>query len=884
MAPAPPIVVSSDERPPITLRRSDTVQTWEDEVREVSKARVRDDHLDDETDERDINFKRTKLEDLKDCVSSKAESRKLAEYVANKITFEARNQCFDSIRQGQDGDVAYEQALHTLNTSPLDDGSEHWRLAKVDCLIELGDHQAARKLLIDEESKESSMVASRQSGIHPGMKRSYRSEPSQLNLQARPQILRRRSSQSHDLDFKNMVQLSRRRLDLALRLQQWDEVDKTRLELHGMDPGYFDITSDMDRFAKIRQLLIIGQIREREAKIHELDPHKKRHYLEEALRTYNHGCYATELFHQHFNVASEEFYDHDHIDCANLFFSAARVCIAFQDSKFKSANDRLITPRDCKVEPSLGETSWTQQALYFMEQGRSRALLDSIVRGEEYIPRLQRRLLDNAIDSVVWSAQASIHVKRRDTLFPATPPASPPSQAVSPSDSPPDSFRLFHADTRSGSPSPAFRQAVEQNRRRNTFDQSVSRPNLLGSQPPSPVLSAQSPRGSFTDEQMKSIRIRMRWRRVKLHLFSEINPTFNAAVAALPNAGKGRFRELGQPVPEGVVIIEYGLPSSSPNGLVTLVITSKGVQRALWQELDTKHVKACVRELRKRMEEDYGFSRREASPTSPKSAYSSSTVGDATTTELREKLYGYLIGNIEVFLRSVIPERIIIVPSGELAHVPWGMLLDFPLSIVPSLTIWHRLHKRSSNAASQVPNVSVFSNKPKDNEGTSRNIPYSRIEALYLSWLHQKRPALADDVDRKMFEEQFSRSLEILHLCAHSNFDDNEPLKSSVKLFKEPWSITQWRDLSIKAQIVVFSSCLSAISQAYDSGSSFSFAHALLATGTRAFVGSLWPVEDEPTLLLMMLFYEGLRKPLPPDQALYQVRPKFGFFFRTFWN
>jgi CHAT domain-containing protein len=49
----------------------------------------------------------------------------------------------------------------------------------------------------------------------------------------------------------------------------------------------------------------------------------------------------------------------------------------------------------------------------------------------------------------------------------------------------------------------------------------------------------------------------------------------------------------------------------------------------------------------------------------------------------------------------------------------------------------------------------------------------------------------------------------------------------------------------------------------------FGFAHTLLATGTRAFIGSLWPVEDEPTLLLMMLFYEELHRPLPPVEALY---------------
>jgi CHAT domain-containing protein len=273
------------------------------------------------------------------------------------------------------------------------------------------------------------------------------------------------------------------------------------------------------------------------------------------------------------------------------------------------------------------------------------------------------------------------------------------------------------------------------------------------------------------------------------------------------------------------------------------------------------------------MHEEYALVRRDApSPSSPtKSLHSQTEFDDATVEEMRLELYNLLVKPIEVFLRSIVPERVIIVPSGELAHVPWAMFLDVPFSIVPSLSIWHRLHLQSPPDTARAPNVSVFSNKPYDEEGASRDIPYARIEALYLSWLHAKRPALADDINRETFEKRFSGTLEILHLCAHSDFDYRDPLKSSVQLFKEPWSMDEWRKMAIRAHIVVFSSCLSAISKAYDSGSTLSFAHTLLATGTRAFVGSLWPVEDEATLLLMMLFYDGLRRPLAPDAALYQV-------------
>jgi hypothetical protein len=887
MAPmTPPIVVSSDERPPIKLRRSETQQTFEDEVREISQARMRLDP-DDETGSRDIHFSQSRLEDLTSCIDDETERGKLAQYLPDKIAFEARNQCFDFIRQGQDGDAAFVDALQKLE-SPLGEGLDQWRLAKVDCHLQLGNIGEARVLLNEKEPCKPihKRIVSKVAGIAEavselagtrGTKRPYRGESQHLSAGQRP-APRRGSTLNTDAEYQKMLHLDlvRRTLDLALRAGEWEQVSKSQIELHGIDPGYFDIKEPMERFDKIRQLLNIGQMNEGEAKRHANDRVKKRHHLEEALRSYNHGCYTTELFHQHFDVPYAQIYDYDHIDCANLFFSAARVCIFFREEDFKSGRGRSITPKDLKLEPTLVEHSWAQQALYFLEQGRSRALLDNIVRGEEFVPRLQRRLLDRAVDSVVWAAQASVKIKKRDSLFPDSAPSSPPSQAVSPTDSPPEGFKLFHAETtRSSSPSPAFRQAMEVNKRRSTFDHSTERPNMLDSEPSSPILSARSARGSFTDEQMKRLRISMRWRRVKLYLFSEINPTFNAAVAALPNAGKARFRELSTPMPEGIVVIEYGLPSCSPGGLVTLVITAKGVEKALWCGLDSKRIRSIIRALRRMMHDDYTPVRRDAvstSPISPTSFRSVSDIGDSTIEDLRRELYGYLVEPIEVFLRSVVPERVIVVPSGELAHVPWGFLLmDYPFSIVPSLSIWHRLHRRSMSVVEQPPNVSVFSNKPKDDDGVSRDIPFSRIEALYLSWLHEKLPNLADDLDRKTFEEKFSRSLGILHLCAHSNFDDGDPLNSAVQLFREPWSITQWHDLAIKAHIVIFSSCLSAISQAYDSGSTFGFAHTLLATGTKAFIGSLWPVDDEATLLLMMLFYDALRRPLPPDEALYEV-------------
>src|ERR1700712_4053943 len=94
-------------------------------------------------------------------------------------------------------------------------------------------------------------------------------------------------------------------------------------------------------------------------------------------------------------------FGHDHVDCANLFFSAARMCIYFDQNGFfdelgnkllpVSFTDRFKT-HAFRCSPPLEEVDWRQQALWFIEHGRSRALLESIVRGEEEIVPRQKKL------------------------------------------------------------------------------------------------------------------------------------------------------------------------------------------------------------------------------------------------------------------------------------------------------------------------------------------------------------------------------------------------------------------------------------------------------------------------------------------------------------
>ncbi|QDS76542.1 hypothetical protein FKW77_006205 [Venturia effusa] len=121
-------------------------------------------------------------------------------------------------------------------------------------------------------------------------------------------------------------------------------------------------------------------------------------------------------------------------------------------------------------------------------------------------------------------------------------------------------------------------------------------------------------------------------------------------------------------------------------------------------------------------------------------------------------------------------------------------------------------------------------------------------------------------------DELRSTDARIVHVAAHGTFDKDQPMSSTIDLFGGISTEDLTKTLTIRADLVVFSACLSGFSEVYESGLSFSFAHALLSKGTTAFIGALWRVEDAPTLLLMMEFYTAVREGHSPVKALHKAQ------------
>lgn len=857
---APVLIVGTDHIPrtlPATPRELDENLSFEDAVREYSQscASADDDDDDDITFHQDSQFVATSIDDVCKCTETEDESEKLASYLPSKIVFETRNKSRDAIRLGsnEDGIEALENGLQTLRSQSVG-SSDFWRLGEAEILLDLGRKDEAREALVHCETESGTRGASTLIQRH--------------NL--------RKSASTTDAKFEaDMLKLNEQNgqeelLKVSLRAEDWVKASEAAEKLHRIDSSFFNIQTKMDRYRKCRQLLILGGLEETR------NPGAD---IGKALRLYNWGCFATELFHKHFDPPRAQVNGLDHNDCANLFFSAARVCVLFHQSGGFNMNGTLLAPREftnhfredpLPCSPPLTERDWKLQALHFMEQGRSRALLESILRGdpeEPLVTAIQRKYL---MADVAMAARETIRIKKqRDSDLLAAEPRSvtlPNSRSHETSLQDytllgmTDNTELVHStvDTELN--------LVPQRKTRSLalgplLDTAGLDDYRYAQTLPSPSSFEGSDPGSITKEKAfaKSL-AKMRWQKAFLYALAACNPTLKAALPSSSDASKS----IRAKIPTDTAVIEYALVTAPPEGLITIVVTSDGIQECIWQKLDTVILQSSVANLLGTMHVP-NSSTRNSSPISPRK------LPPLNAGELRKSLTSILLQPIEKCL--VGKKKLVIIPSGELSHVPWTLLLQLPVAIIPSLSIWDHLktHAREFEGSSK---VSVVGNPPRNDDGTLRDkdIPFSFMEAFYIARLNNGFPFLAGENNRKQFQDWVSMT-RVLHLCAHSTFDDEDPASSGIQLFNDPLTIHDWRNLAIKADLVVFSSCLSAVSKSFYSGSAFGFAHALLGTGTRAFIGSLWPVDDQATLLLMMTFYEQLRT-FSPAEALHNAQMK----------
>lgn len=256
-------------------------------------------------------------------------------------------------------------------------------------------------------------------------------------------------------------------------------------------------------------------------------------------------------------------------------------------------------------------------------------------------------------------------------------------------------------------------------------------------------------------------------------------------------------------------------------------------------------------------------------------------------------------------------ERLIIVPDGELAHLPFEtflvelpkrrkldyrklhyLLQDYSFSYNYSAKLWmENLSQDKELSSAEMFALAAYYNKDADEELQSQRLPTYRSLRKYLSPLPEARKEvlrlseryagqfLTDSAATEHFFKQEAGNYGILHLAMHGLLNVQRPLLSSLAFtedgdssennFLQAYEISS---MNLNASLVVLSACETGYGTYEQGNGTASLARSFMYAGVPALVVSLWQVNDASTSRLMELFYENIAAGTTKDEALRQAK------------
>jgi tetratricopeptide (TPR) repeat protein len=219
-----------------------------------------------------------------------------------------------------------------------------------------------------------------------------------------------------------------------------------------------------------------------------------------------------------------------------------------------------------------------------------------------------------------------------------------------------------------------------------------------------------------------------------------------------------------------------------------------------------------------------------------------------------------------------------LVPTGRLALLPIHaaphpdtgtcLLDDLDVTYLPSAWARERVHDEERRAATTLVAVG----------DPTEDLPYARMEAEEIadvfgatSVLHRGAAATADAVVADL------PGADYVHLACHGYHDVDSPLDSHLRLAcGERLTLRTLLDgrMFAAVRLVVASACQTAVGEFRDlPDEAIGLPAGFLRAGAAAVIGTLWPVDDLSTALLMMRFYRlhlgvGEAAGMPPARAL----------------
>ena len=195
--------------------------------------------------------------------------------------------------------------------------------------------------------------------------------------------------------------------------------------------------------------------------------------------------------------------------------------------------------------------------------------------------------------------------------------------------------------------------------------------------------------------------------------------------------------------------------------------------------------------------------------------------------------------------------RVLILPEGELANLPWGALISDSRalaeshSFVLSPSIRHHLAARAVRVRSRC--VNVF-------RGRSDGLPATETETAALMTRSGSDATMHYPCRRDDWPE--SGSSHIWHFSGHAVVREDNPFYSFLALDDGPLFAADFRLRSCRVNLVTLAACRSGEHFAVPGEEATGLVRSLLEMGARNVVAGYWPLADESTSLWMRSFYD----------------------------
>ncbi|XP_022810557.1 tetratricopeptide repeat protein 28-like [Stylophora pistillata] len=239
-------------------------------------------------------------------------------------------------------------------------------------------------------------------------------------------------------------------------------------------------------------------------------------------------------------------------------------------------------------------------------------------------------------------------------------------------------------------------------------------------------------------------------------------------------------------------------------------------------------------------------------------------------------LYDNVIGSIANELKG---DELVIAPDGPLCQVPFAAFLDkdskylsesFKIRIAPSLTSLKLIKDcpedfHCKSGALLVGNPCVEEITDLLGKPWFQTLLHAEKEVLMIGNIINATPLIGKDATKDEVLRRIA-SVALVHIAAHGSAETGEiclapnPSRKNKRPEKEDYMLkmSEIHALKIRARLVVLSCCHSGRGKVSAEGV-VGMAWALLGSGARSVLASLWAIGDEATKEFMKAFYQHLR-------------------------